>query len=131
MTETDWWNLINKSPEDRDLRLAFSCWLQDERNDALGAKALWWTVAHGRHLHREVTYHWYDASGGWNEGRGAAARLPSTVFGFLTEGDLITSWRATWRWYDARLTAECDLVRAFRRAVAAGWDPESAFRIAE
>jgi hypothetical protein len=131
MTETDWWNLIDQSPDDRDLRIAFSCWLQDECDDPVGAKALWWQVAHDRRLHREVTFHWYDAGGGWNKRRGTEARLPSAVFRCLAEGDLISSGGATWRWYSWRWEAERDLVRAFRRAVAEGWDPDSAFRLAE
>jgi hypothetical protein len=116
MTAEDWWALVDRNPEDAEVRLTMATWLIDEANDQVSASALRWMGRHGKQPSLLVgRWCW------WEEGENSTGgdALPEPLFHRL-QGDKATPYAN----FPTRRAAEQALLDAFRLAVAEGWQPE-------
>lgn len=67
MTQKDWDKLLDKSPSDCDLRLAYATWLQDELDDIRAADFQRWMVS--SHI-----FPWHNKHNWWLGARRACSR---------------------------------------------------------
>jgi hypothetical protein len=128
MIENDWWDLIDKDPADADLWLAFACWLQDEMDDPVGAEAVRWIVGTRRRVFAQEyppnNWSWCGPAAeafDHNSFRSYRSYLPPELFSELTG----QRWVSSGVGYETRRAGDEDLIAAFRKAVAAGWQPET------
>jgi hypothetical protein len=116
MTEAEWRILLDRDPDDAELRLAYATWLRDDADDPVAADFQEWLVRERKRPAQYTKTPWGDDGWFWfTRTRDEHALITGEMWRATARGQAVRSGKHSYsRGYASRAEAEADLLHAWR-----------------